>query len=68
MKTTKMTDGSIKPIHILTASVVSLLTLIVIGAIMYSNGKSRDAYLECLKVTERVLTERDSGNTPYCRQ
>lgn len=40
----------------------------VLGYLTYQNEKNREAYMECLRVTEKLLHEDSKRiSTPYCR-
>ena len=35
---------------------------------LYTNAKNREAYMECLRITERLLVaDKTRISTPYCR-
>lgn len=58
----------IKDLHLILCF-MSLVIGVLLGFIHYHNTQSREAYLECLRITEKLL-EADPGrfSTHYCRQ
>lgn len=48
--------------------VVTLLVTATLGYNLYTGAEQRKAYMECLRITERLLeADKSRIGTPYCR-